>query len=72
LVKLKAMKTIDLSKMTNEEKINLISEIHESMNAKQISDKVKETLDKRIDRIEKGLATFFTLEELKNRINLLK
>ena len=66
------MKTIDLSKMSNEEKVNLISEIHESMNAKHISDKVKETLDKRIDRIEKGLATFFTLEELKSRINLLK
>jgi len=61
-----AMKTIDLSKMTNEEKVNLISEIHESMNAKQISDNVRETLDKRIDRIDKGLATFFTIEELKN------
>jgi len=60
------MKTIDLSKMTNEEKVNLISEIHESMNAKQISDNVRETLDKRIDRIDKGLATFFTIEELKN------
>ncbi|MFO7719565.1 MAG: addiction module protein [Gillisia sp.] len=66
------MKTIDLSKMTNEEKINLISEIHESMNTRQISDKIKDTLDKRIDRIEKGLASFFTMEELKNRINLLK
>ncbi|MEX0995418.1 MAG: addiction module protein [Flavobacteriaceae bacterium] len=66
------MKTIDLSKMSNEEKVNLISEIHESMNTIQISDKVKDTLDKRIDRTEKGLATFFTLEELKNRINLLK
>lgn len=66
------MKTIDLSKMTDEEKVNLISEVHQSMNTIQISDKVKETLDKRIDRIEKGLATFFTLEELKNRINLLK
>lgn len=66
------MKTIDLSKMTNEEKVNLISEIHESMNTKQISDKIKDTLDKRIDRIEKGLATFFTVEELKSRINLLK
>jgi len=66
------MKTIDLSKMTNEEKVNLISEIHESMNAKQISDNVRETLDKRIDRIEKGLATFFSIEELKKRIHLLK
>ena len=66
------MKTIDLSKMTNEEKINLISEIHESMNTRQISDKIKDTLDKRIDRIEKGLASFFTMEELNNRINLLK
>lgn len=66
------MKTIDLSNMTDEEKVNLISEVHESMNTIQISEKVKDTLDKRIDRIDKGLATFFTLEELKNRLNLLK
>ncbi len=72
MVNLKAMKTVDLSKMTNEEKVNLISEIHESMNTEKLSEKVRETLDKRIDRIEKGLATFFTIEELKSRIHLLK
>ncbi len=66
------MKTIDLSQMTDEEKVTLISEVHDSMNTIQISEKVKVILDQRIDRIEEGLATFFTLEELKTRLNLLK
>lgn len=66
------MKTIDLSQMTDEEKVTLISEVHDSMTTIQISEKVKVILDQRIDRIEAGFATFFTLEELKTRLNLLK
>lgn len=52
-------------KITAEEKINLISKIYESLIAKQISDKIKDTLKKGLTELKKVLVTFFTMEELK-------
>ncbi len=58
------MSTIDISKLSNRERITLIPEIHESMDTIGLSDAVKTVLDSRIESIESGLAKFFTLEEL--------
>lgn len=64
MVKTKTMNAIDISKLSNQEKIKLIPEIHESMDTIGLSDAVKTVLDSRIERIESGPAKFFTLEEL--------
>lgn len=64
MFKTKAMNTIDISKLSNQEKIKLIPKIHESMDTIGLSDAVKTVLDSRIESIESGLAKFFTLEEL--------
>lgn len=64
MVKTKTMNAIDTSKLSNQEKIKLIPEIHESKDTIELSDAVKTVLDSRIERIESDLAKFFTLEEL--------
>jgi hypothetical protein len=42
------------------------------MNSFEMSTSVKKVLDKRLERIENGSASFFTLDQLKSRIGQLK
>lgn len=66
------MNTIDYIHLSSKEKIKLISEIHNSIDDFELSSDVKTVIDERLERIENGKAHFFTLKELKNRLQELK
>lgn len=66
------MNSIDYIHLSSKEKIKLISEIHDSIDDFELSNEVKAVIDERLERIESGKANFFTLDELKSRLQELK
>lgn len=66
------MTSIDYINLSSKEKIKLISEIHDSIDDFELSNEVKAVIDERLERIENGEANFFTLDELKSRLQELK
>jgi putative addiction module component (TIGR02574 family) len=66
------MTSIDYIHLSSKEKIKLISEIHDSIDDFELSNEVKAVIDERLERIENGEANFFTLDELKSRLQELK
>jgi putative addiction module component (TIGR02574 family) len=64
------MKIKDLDKYTNAEKILLAEELWESVSKEklELSDAVKQELDRRISLIEEDKTDFYTWEDVKNML----
>jgi putative addiction module component (TIGR02574 family) len=64
------MKIKDLDKYTNAEKILLAEELWESVSKEklELSDAVKQELDRRISLIEEDKTDFYTWEDVKNTL----
>jgi putative addiction module component (TIGR02574 family) len=64
------MKIKDLDKYTNAEKILLTEELWESVSKKklELSDAMKQELDRRISLVEEDKTEFYTWEDVKNYI----
>ena len=64
------MKIKDLDKYTNAEKILLAEELWESVSKEklELSDAVKQELDRRISLVEEDKTEFYTWEDVKNYI----
>lgn len=64
------MKIKDLDKYTNAEKILLAEELWESVSKEklELSDAVKQELDRRISLIEEDKTEFYTWEDVKNTL----
>jgi len=68
------METIDISKMNVQDKLNLVEKIYSSIdkNEFEISKAVKIELDRRLERLKNNEMKFFTIEQLKERLNYTK
>jgi putative addiction module component (TIGR02574 family) len=64
------MKIKDLDKYTNAEKILLAEELWESVSKEklELSDAMKQELDRRISLVEEDKTEFYTWEDVKNYI----
>ena len=64
------MKIKDLDKYTNAEKILLAEELWESVSKEklELSDSMKQELDRRISLVEEDKTDFYTWEDVKNYI----
>jgi putative addiction module component (TIGR02574 family) len=64
------MKIKDLDKYTNAEKILLAEELWESVSKEklELSDAVKQELDRRISLVEEDKTDFYTWEDVKNTL----
>jgi putative addiction module component (TIGR02574 family) len=64
------MKIKDLDKYTNAEKIVLAEELWESVSKEnlELSDAIKQELDRRISLIEEDKTEFYTWEDVKNTL----
>lgn len=64
------MKIKDLDKYTNAEKILLAEELWESVSKEklELSDTIKQELDRRISLVEEGKTDFYTWEDVKNTL----
>jgi len=64
------MKIKDLDKYTNAEKILLAEELWESVSKEklELSDAVKQELDRRISLVEEDKTEFYTWEDVKNTL----
>lgn len=64
------MKIKDLDKYTNAEKILLAEELWESVSKEKIelSDTMKQELDRRISLVEEDKTDFYTWEDIKNTL----
>lgn len=64
------MKIKDLDKYTNAEKILLAEELWESVSKEklELSDTVKQELDRRISLVEEDKTEFYTWEDVKNTL----
>ena len=64
------MKIKDLDKYTNAEKILLAEELWESVSKEklELSDAVKQELDRRISLVEEDKTEFYTWEDVKNAL----
>lgn len=68
------MKVKDLEKYSNAEKIILAEQLWDSISKKdlELSDEIKQELDIRLDRLERGETQLYTWEEVKSRIKSLR
>ena len=64
------MKIKDLDKYTNAEKILLAEELWESVSKEklELSDAIKQELDRRISLVEEDKTEFYTWEDVKNTL----
>ena len=64
------MKIKDLDKYTNAEKIHLAEELWESVSKEklELSDAMKQELDRRISLVEEDKTDFYTWEDVKNTL----
>ncbi|WP_396137943.1 addiction module protein [Flavobacterium sp.] len=64
------MKIKDLDKYTNAEKIVLAEELWESVSKEnlELSDAIKQELDRRISLVEEDKTEFYTWEDVKNTL----
>ena len=64
------MKIKDLDKYTNAEKILLAEELWESVSKEklELSDAMKQELDRRISLVEENKTEFYTWEDVKNTL----
>ncbi|HWB63998.1 MAG TPA: addiction module protein [Chitinophagales bacterium] len=65
----------EIKKLSDAEKILLVEEIWDSLeteNKSFLSEEKKMFLDERLEAIQKGEATFVSLDEIKSRFNSLK
>ena len=69
-IKSLVMKIKDLDKYTNAEKILLAEELWESVSKEklELSDAVKQELDRRISLVEEDKTEFYTWEDVKNTL----
>jgi len=68
------MKTKDLSKYSNAEKIILAEQLWDSVSKKdiQISEEIKIELDTRLQKLEQGKSKLYSWTEVKKNINTIR
>ncbi|AWH84151.1 addiction module protein [Flavobacterium album] len=68
------MKVKDIEKYSNAEKIILAEQLWDSISKKdlELSDEIKQELDIRLDRLERGETQLYTWDEVKSRIKGLR
>ncbi|MDI9310998.1 MAG: addiction module protein [Limnohabitans sp.] len=68
------MKTKDLSKYSDAEKIFLAEQLWDSVSKKdmQISDEIKTELDLRLQKLEEGKSRLYSWAEVKKHINSVR
>ncbi len=68
------MKTKDLSKYSNAEKIILAEQLWDSVSKKdiEISEEIKTELDSRLQKLEQGKSKLYSWAEVKKHINSVR
>ena len=68
------MKTKDLSKYSNAEKIFLAEQLWDSVSKKdiEISEEIKTELDSRLQKLEQGKSKLYSWAEVKKHINSVR